>query len=172
MNGKDPTLFDLLPALYQLQDAQLAQSQSLELGPLQSLLMLIDEQFQLLADDLIQRYDDEFIETCAPWVIPYIGDLIGYQLVNGIAPAVASPRAEVANTVSFRRRKGTVLVLEQLARDVTGWGAHAVEFFQLLATTQYVKHVRPANCYAPNLRGWQPLKYMDSAFDFTAHQVD
>jgi hypothetical protein len=172
MNGQAPTLFDLLPALYQLQDAQLAQSQSLELGPLQSLLMLIDEQFQLLADDLIQRYDDEFIETCAPWVIPYIGDLIGYQLVNGIAPAVASPRAEVANTVSFRRRKGTVLVLEQLARDVTGWGAHAVEFFQLLATTQYVKHVRPANCYAPNLRGWQPLKYMDRAFDFTAHQVD
>jgi hypothetical protein len=172
MNGQEPTLFDLLPALYQVQDAQLAQSQSLALGPLQSLLMLIDEQFQLLADDLIQRYDDEFIETCAPWVIPYIGDLIGYQLVNGIAPAVASPRAEVANTVSFRRRKGTVLVLEQLARDVTGWGAHAVELFQLLATTQHVKHVRPGNYYAPDLRGWQPLIYMDSAFDLTAHQVD
>jgi hypothetical protein len=172
MSGQDQNLFDLLPALYRLRDAQLAQSQSLAVGPLQSLLMLIDEQFQLLSDDSTQRYDDEFIETCAPWVIPYIGGLIGYQLVNGIAPAVASPRAEVANTVSFRRRKGTVLVLEQLARDVTGWGAHAVEFFRHLATAQYVKHVRPENQYAPDLRRSRPLIYMDSAFDLTAHQVD
>jgi hypothetical protein len=199
-------LFDLLPALYRLRDAQLAQVltlltpaesaqlQSLQTqttalstdqqqqldaltakaarGPLQSLLMLIDEQFALMANDLNQRYDDLFIETCAPWVIPYIGDLIGYQLVNGVAPAVASPRAEVANTVAFRRRKGTVLVLEQLARDVTGWGAHAVEFFQKLATTQYLKHVRLDNHYAPDLRRWQPRAYMGSAFDRTAHQVD
>jgi len=43
----------------------------------------------------------------------------------------------------MRRRKGTVLVLEQLARDVTGWGAHAVEFFRVLGDTQYMKHIRP-----------------------------
>jgi hypothetical protein len=172
VSAQRQSLFDLLPALYRLRDAQLAQSLSGAPGPLQSLLMLIDEQFALLADDLIQRYDDEFIETCAPWVIPYIGDLIGYQLVNGVAPAVASPRAEVADTVSLRRRKGTVLVLEQLARDVTGWGAHAVEFFKHLASAQYIKHLRPENHYAPDLRRWQPLLYMDGAFDSTAHQVD
>jgi hypothetical protein len=126
----------------------------------------------LLADDLAQRYDDQFIETCAPWVIPYIGDLIGYRQVNGIAPAVASPRAEVAETVSFRRRKGTVLVLEQLARDVTGWGAHAVEFFKYLAGAQYLKHVRPETHYAPDLRRPQALLYMDGAFDHAAHQAD
>ena len=33
-------------------------------------------------------------------------------------------------------------MLEQLARDVTGWPAHAVEFFEQLATTQYMNHVR------------------------------
>jgi hypothetical protein len=165
-------LFDLLPALYRLRDATVAESQALPQGPLQALLMLIDEQFALLADDLIQRYDDEFIETCAPWVIPYIGDLIGYQPVNGIAPAVANPRSEVADTVSLRRRKGTTRVLEQLARDVTGWGARAVESFQCLATAQYLKHVRLDNAYAPDLRSWQPRLYMDGAFDATAHQVD
>src|SRR5580658_7320662 len=156
-------LFSLLPAVYRIRDAQIAQSQPLltpaekatlaalqaldpplssdqqaqltqltakaSRGPLQSLLMVIQEQLAIVAEDLDQLYDDQFIETCAPWVIPYIGDLIGYQSVKGIAPAVASPRAEVAHTISFRRRKGTVLVLEQLARDVTGWGAHAVEFF-------------------------------------------
>ena len=165
-------LFSLLPALYRLRDAQLAQSQNVSQGPLQALINVIAEQFAAVEDDLEQFYDDQFIETCAPWVIPYIGDLIGYQPVYGIAPAVASPRAEVAHTISFRRRKGTVLVLEQLARDVTGWGAHAVEFFSLLADTQYMNHIRLWNHYAPDLRRWQPRAYMDTGFDTTAHKVD
>jgi hypothetical protein len=199
-------LFELLPALYRLKDAQLAASQQLltaaeaaqlatlqglvpplsqdqqaqldELtakasrGPLASLLALIEEQLAVISNDLDQLYDDQFIETCAPWVIPYIGDLIGYQPVHGVAPAVASPRAEVAHTISFRRRKGTVLVLEQLARDVTGWGAHAVEFFRVLAGTQYMNHIRPRNHYTPDLRHWQVQAYMDTGFDATAHNVD
>jgi hypothetical protein len=141
-------------------------------GPLQSLLMVINEQIAIVEEDLDQLYDNQFIETCAPWVIPYIGDLIGYQPVHGEAAAVASPRAEVANTISLRRRKGTVLALEQLARDVTGWGTHAVEFFQLLAATQYMNHIRPSNYYAPDLRQWQPRADMNSGFDRTAHTVD
>ncbi len=141
-------------------------------GPLQSLLMLIEEQIAALEYDLDQLYDDQFIETCAQWVIPYIGDLIGYELVNGIAPDVASPRAEVADTISLRRRKGTVLVLEQLARDVTGWGAHATECFRILATTQYIKQIRHRNYYAPDLRRWQAREYMDTGFDTTAHKID
>lgn len=165
-------LFDLLPALYRLKDAQLAQAQQLPMGPLESLLMLVEEQVAVVENDLNQLYDDQFIETCAPWVIPYIGDLIGYQPVHGVAPAVASPRAEVAHTISFRRRKGTVLALEQLARDVTGWSSHAVEFFKILAGTQYMKHVRPYNYYAPDLRNWQVQVYMDTGFDATAHTVD
>ena len=165
-------LFALLPAVYRLRDAQIAQSQGLAQGPLESLLMVIDEQVAIVGDDLIQLYADQFIETCTPWVIPYIGDLIGYQSVKGIAPAIDNPRAEVAQTISLRRRKGTVLVLEQLARDATGWGAHAVEFFQVLGDTEYMNHVRPGNHYAPDLRRWQPGLYSGSAFDRTSHRVD
>jgi hypothetical protein len=194
-------LFDLLPAFYRVKDAQLsllspsdlvelqtlqntppplteAQQQKLHhlvaksRGPLQSLLMLIEEQLAILASDLDQLYDDQFIETCAPWVIPYIGDLIGYQPVHGVAAAVASPRAEVAHTISLRRRKGTVLVLEQLARDLTGWGAHAVEIFRNLAVCQSMKQIRPDNHYAPDLRGWKTREYIGTGFDGTAHKVD
>ena len=172
MSTNGSKLFDLLPALYRLRDAQIAQTQNLPQGPLQSLLMLVEEQLAVVAEDLDQLYADQFIETCAPWVIPYIGDLIGYQSVHGVAPAVASPRAEVAHTISLRRRKGTVLALEQLARDVTGWGAHAVEFFKRLAVTQYMNHIRQHNFYAPDLRRWQPLAYMNTGFDHTAHKVD
>jgi len=141
-------------------------------GPLASLLMLIQEQLAVLAEDLDQLYDDQFIETCAPWVIPYIGDLIGYRAVHGIAPAIDNPRSAVADTISLRRRKGTLLVMEQLARDVTGWGAHAVELFQVLADTQYMKHLRPHNHYAPDLRNWRAGLYMDTGFDRTAHKVE
>ena len=202
-------LFDLLPAVYRIRDAGIAQSltlltpaeqatlEALQLmqassallsvdqqaqldellakasqGPLQSLLMLVQEQVAAVEYDIEQLYDDQFIETCAPWVIPYIGDLIGYRAVKGIAPAIDNPRSEVAETISLRRRKGTVLVMEQLARDATGWGAHAVEMFQVLAYTQYMKHIRPCNYYAPNLRCWQPGLFIDTGFDRTAHKVD
>lgn len=161
------------PPLTAAQQAQVAAlTAKASRGPLQSLMMLVAEQVAAVQQDLTQLYNDEFIETCAPWVIPYIGDLIGYQAVHGVAASVASPRAEVANTISFRRRKGTILVIEQLAHDVTGWGAHAVEFFKLLSDTQNMNHVRLDNCYAPDLRGWQPLAYMDTGFDATAHTVD
>src|SRR5271167_4785730 len=68
-------------------------------GPLESLLMVIGEHIEAVSYDLERLYDDQFIETCAPWVIPYIGDLIGYQSVRGIAPAIDNPRAEVAQTI-------------------------------------------------------------------------
>lgn len=167
------TLQALIPPLSADQQAELDNLLAkASRGPLQSLLMVIQEQLAVLAEDLDQLHDDQFIETCAEWVIPYIGDLIGYKSVKGIAPSVDDPRSEVANTISFRRRKGTVLVMEQLARDATGWGAHAVEFFLILADTQYMNHIRPNNYYAPDLRDWKPRLYMDTGFDRTAHKVD
>jgi hypothetical protein len=141
-------------------------------GPLHSLLLVIQEQLAILAEDLDQLYDDQFIETCAQWVIPYIGDLIGYQSVKGIAPTVDNPRSEVAETISLRRRKGTVLVMEQLARDVTAWGAQAMEFFRVLGDTQYMNHLRLRNYYAPDLRCWKTGVYIDTGFDRTTHKVD
>ena len=118
-------MYALLPAIYRLRDADQG-------GPLQALLSVIAEQAAVLDEDLAQLYDDQFIETCANWVVPYIGDLIGYRTLNDEAE-FTNPRAEVANTISYRRRKGTAAMLEQLARDVTGWDAHVVEFFLLLA---------------------------------------
>jgi hypothetical protein len=141
-------------------------------GPLESLLMVIDEQLTYFAADLDQLYDDQFIETCARWVIPYIGELIGFQPIRGIAAAVDNPRAEVANTIALRRRKGTIGAIEQLSRDVTGWGAHAVEFFQTLAATQYVKCVRLHNDYAPNVRGWKPRAFALGGFTAITRKAD
>jgi hypothetical protein len=83
-----------------------------------------------------------------------------------------SARAEVAHTITFRRRKGTIAMLEQLAVDVTQWPARAVEFFQLVATTQYMNHLRPMNLYAPALGRSEPLTRIGGAFETAAHTID
>src|SRR5207253_3598132 len=122
----------LLPAVYRIRDEA-------EGGPLAELLEVIGDGTAVLEESLRQLYDDQFVETCAPWVLPYIGDLLG---ITGLPPEPLSPRAEVAHTIAYRRRKGTASMLEQLAHDVTGLPARADESFELLAPTQYMNHVR------------------------------
>ena len=78
--------------------------------------------------DIDQLYENWFIETCEDWVVPYIGDLVGYRAVHEAGqPGEATtprgrlrnriliPRREVANTIRYRRRKGTLALLELLA---------------------------------------------------------
>jgi hypothetical protein len=103
-------LYELLPAIYRIRDAEQGE-------PLRALLAVIAGEIGVLEENLDQLYDDQFIETCADWVVPYIGDLIGVRMLHGATPQVSSPRAEVANAIRLRRRKGTAAVLEELARE-------------------------------------------------------
>ena len=72
MNPEAEKLYNLLPALYRIRDAEQG-------FPLQALCGVIAEEIAVLRENLDQLYDDQFIETCAEWVAPYIGDLIGYR---------------------------------------------------------------------------------------------
>lgn len=165
-------LLELLPAIHRIRDAEIAERAGLENGPLADLMAIIAEQIALMEENIEQGYDDLFIETCADGLTPYIGDVIGYQSLHGKVPDVASPRAEVAHTIALRRRKGTAVVLEQLARDVTGWNARAVEFFKQLGWTQYMNHNRDDVHYSPDLRNAEPLARIGSAFTTVQHTVD
>src|SRR5690348_9020662 len=143
------TLYDLLPAVYRIRDLDYAEQNGTTDDtskdtpprmPLQALLGVIAEQVAVLEENLAQLYDDQFIETCEEWVAPYIGDLIGYRLPYNTSSQ--SLRREVANTIGYRKRKGTARLLEQVVQDVTGWDAHVVEYFQRLATSQHVQSPR------------------------------
>ena len=144
MTVRADALVELLPALYKARDRD---------GALEALLRVLAGEARVVAEDVDRLYDNWFIETCDPWVVPYIGDLLGVRPLAAMdgppdetAPVAAralGSRSYVANTMAYRRRKGTLAVLEQLALDVTGWRAHAVEGFSLLAVTQYLNHVRP-----------------------------
>jgi hypothetical protein len=157
--------YQLLPAVIRLRDAA-------KVEPLRALLAAIDGQTAVLEENLAQLYDNQFIETCDDWAVPYLGDLIGWRQLHGVVPKIASPRAEVANTIGYRRRKGTAVMLEQLARDVTGWPARVVEFFQLLATTQYLNHLRPGNVVTPDLRQGEPLESINTPFETIPRSLD
>lgn len=145
-------------------------------GPLGAFLSLVGEQVAVLEESLEQLYEDLFLETAAPWVLPYLGDLIGYRLLH---PAESGEgvawdrRAEIGHTIAFRRRKGTASMLEQLARDVTGHpGAAVAELFTRLVTTQSLNHVRPAAAITPDLRRGAAVDRVGTAFEASPRTLD
>jgi hypothetical protein len=158
-------LYDLLPAYYRSVDDDGGL-------PLQSFIEVLAREGGIVEDHINQLYENWFIETCEEWVVPYIGDLLGVKNIHEIAGAAFSRRAYVGNTLAYRRRKGTLPVLEQLALGVTGWHSRAVEFFQLLSATQNVNHVRPHCTVTPNLREMNKVDLINTAFDKQSHTVD
>jgi hypothetical protein len=159
-------IYDLLPAVYRARDDG-------ERGePLRQFLEVLTDEAAVIEDNLAQLYDDLFVETAASWVLPYIAELIGLRGLPGTERFGMTPRAEVANTIGYRRRKGTAAVLEQLARDVTKWPARAVEYFALLVGTQYMNHVRSQNLSVVSIRNAARLEWVGSPFERLSGQDD
>jgi hypothetical protein len=159
-------LYELLPAVYRQRDIENGK-------PLEALLGIIAEQVEILENDIACLYENLFIETCDEWVVPYIGDLVGARILHHAqnATTTVSQRAWVANTIRYRQGKGTARILEQIARDVTGWDAHVVEFFQILSTTQNLNHLRLQNTRI-DIRDPDKLELLDTAFDTIPHTID
>lgn len=158
-------LYNLLPTIYRIADAKQGES-------LRALLRVIEDEMRALEQDIDGLYDDWFIETCAEWVIPYIGDLLGIQNMQYQSQGSWNLRSYVANTLAYRRRKGTASVLERVAHDVTGWSAYSVEFFQLAASTQHLSHLRPHNLQSPDLKNGSILETLEGPFESVPHTID
>lgn len=171
-------LYALLPRHHRREDV--AQGE-----PLRALLRLLARQVDVVEDDIAQLYDNWFVETAEDWVVPYLAELIGYRPVHELGaaidpddPGVAAlarvlvPRREVANTVAYRRRKGTLTLLEQLSRDVAGWPARAVAYGPLTAVTQHLESLWPARGRTIDLRDGGALERLGGPFDPHAHTPD
>jgi hypothetical protein len=177
MNKAD-RLYELLPSIYRMVDTEEGYS-------LQALLQVIAEQVNIVEEDITHLYDNWFIETCDDWVVPYIGELIGFQPVHEAGEPgdpresqgharnkILIPRREVANVISYRRRKGTLALLELLANNVAGWPARAVEFYKQLGWTQHLNHPRLRRGQPANLVAGEKLDLLGSPFGKTTHTVD
>jgi hypothetical protein len=165
MKFNEKNIYELLPAVYRIRDAELDY-------PLKALIEILAQQAGIMQDNIAQLYDNWFIESCEEWVVPYIGDLLGVRNFHAISGAGVSQRAYIANTLRYRRRKGIAPVLEQLALDTTGWRAHVTEYFQLLQTTQYMNHIRLHSTITPDLRQMNQLDLLNTPFDTLAHSAD
>jgi hypothetical protein len=122
-------LWNLIPVAYRAED-------SLELdgrGPLREMVNRIGAQAATVRRSIDRMWEDQSIETCDDWIIPYMADLLATNLVASLD--ARGQRLDVAKTIYYRRRKGTVAMLEELASDVTGWNARVVEFFRRLSRT-------------------------------------
>ncbi|WP_144109687.1 hypothetical protein [Paraburkholderia sp. BCC1886] len=171
-------LYTLLPSIYRQRDGEVGE-------PLRMLLSVISAQVDALEADMGALYDNWFIETCEDWVVPYIGDLIGYRTLHdagqpdrqAAARAAARtriliPRRDVGNTLKYRRRKGTLALLDDLASAVSGWPSRAVEYGRLVAGTQALDHLRLARGGTAAVRRADTMGRLGSPSDETAHLVD
>ncbi|KAA8884202.1 hypothetical protein F3087_35215 [Nocardia colli] len=167
-------LYRLVPAIYRARDEQAG-------FPLRDLLRVISEQVGHVEDDLDGLYDNWFIETAADWAVPYLGDLVGYQpgsAAGELAQAAPEqvraliPRREVADSVRAHRRKGTLALLEELAADVAGWPAKAVEFYRQLAVFQHLDHIHLDRGAVADLHQVEQLLRLGGSFDTLARSVD
>ncbi|HKD09613.1 MAG TPA: hypothetical protein VKB79_27150 [Bryobacteraceae bacterium] len=171
-------LYELLPAYYRQLDEESG-------GQLQQFVQVMQEQYDVLEADIAQLYENWFIETCAEWVAPYIGDLVGYKTAYETAQAQDSssrqsvltesiliPRRDVANTIRYRRRKGSLSLLESLSRDVAGWPAHAVEFGKLIAASAPVSFPFARRAGTQDVRLGRDLERLGTAFDTSRRNID
>ena len=169
-------LYARLPEIYRQRDGEQTPP-----GQLQAYLSAVEDVFGALHDNIAALYRDLFIETCSPWVIPYIGDLLNVSVLSGETWTL---RADVADTIELRRMKGTLHAIELLAFDLTEWPAHCVELREILTWHQHLNHQRPdVQSTNPVLAGLArggtvPIKdpallsFLGTPFDAFAHYPD
>ncbi|HEX6086066.1 MAG TPA: hypothetical protein VF266_16155 [Thermoanaerobaculia bacterium] len=188
------SLWALMPAMHRAADSEVFG----EKGPLRELIDRIGAQMAVVRRSMDQLYDDQFVETADDWVVPYLGELVAANLVSPLDPR--GQRLQVAKAIYYRRRAGTVGILEEAAYDVTGWEARVVEFFRNLGRTRHSLDLeigRPADEHDPAAAaelqrvqrlvgrftgtpsgGWADLRNVygatraHSAFDEYAHTMD
>ena len=118
-------LWELVPPVYR--DADGLDENG---GVLRGLVSVLAEQAAIARRSSDRLWDDQFIDLCDDWVVPYIGDLLGTRMVSSFDKR--GRRVDVANTIYYRRRAGTLGVLEGLTADLTGWEGTVVEEFRHL----------------------------------------
>ena len=168
-------LLHLLPAIYEIRDDERGR-------PMRAWLRVIAQQVNVVEDDIAQLYENWFIETCEDWVVPYIGDLVGWRLVQeaGLPAAQADaarnraliPRREIANIIRSRRRKGTLALLQNLAASVTGWPARAVEFSRRVMAARSLNHLHLDRGRTVDVRHGAALDLLGGPFDLSVRTVD
>ena len=131
-------LWSLLPEIYRTNDATSAFDPTVQNppnGPLRELVNRIGAQAATLRRSIDRLWEDQSIESCDDWVIPYIGAQLAANLVS--SSDARAQRLEVFKTIYYRQRKGTLPILEEIAANVTGWDARVVEMYRRMGRARH-----------------------------------
>jgi len=123
-------LWELIPPYYRDLDGEQQPP-----GPLRALVEVFAEQAATLRRSQDRVWEDQFIERCDAWAVPYIGDLLATRPVSALLPR--EQRIDVAKTIYYRRRAGTLRVLEELINDIADWEGVVREGFRRLARSPH-----------------------------------
>ena len=118
-------LWSWIPEIYRHEDGV-----ALQPDALRSFIELIGPPAAVARRSIDRLWEDQFGDFADDWALPYIGDLVGTRLVSALNRR--GRRADVVHTIFYRRRKGTLTVLEQLIHDITGWDGAVIEAFRRL----------------------------------------
>ena len=149
-------------------------------GVLRAFVEVVATQAAVLRRSSDRLWDDFFVDLCDDWAVPYLGDLVGTRLISALDPR--GRRVDVAKTIYYRRRKGTLRVLEELIGDITGWDGTVTESFRGLARMRHGLDPAPGGLIARFSKtppgGWADLRrpfastLADGPFDEYAHTPD
>ena len=137
-------LYQILPSVYRGKDN----------GDLEKYMQVCGALLDQVHQTLHQRYADNFPDadendpeglSSQPWLLPYFAKLLDVHLVS---PTEAGQREEIANAISWRKGKGTLAVIEQIAQAVGGYEVVVQEGWRRVAVTPQVDmKLIPATAY-------------------------
>ena len=131
-------LWEMIPAIYRHEDG-------LDTNPnpnvLRALVEVMAEQAAVLRRSQDRLWEDQFIDSCDDWAVPYIGELLGTRLLSALNPN--GQKKDVAKTIYNRRRKGTPQILEELIHDISSWDGKLTEGFQRLIRARHGLDPKP-----------------------------
>jgi hypothetical protein len=141
---------ELLPGIYGGEDA------GLDGRPLRVLLGILGGELDALHEAIGRLWDDHFVERASAEALPLLGELLGARLYTA---DVRVQRAVISRSVAWRRRKGTLVTLEDILSLTSLWDVEVEEAFRSLLVTQDLNALVPWRGRTSVL--WDPIALSD-----------
>ena len=139
-------LYDNLPELYRVRDSEQGY-------PLRDFLAVLGEQGDILRDEALRLYDNQFLETCEPWLVPYLAALFGYRPVHDIGDV--SQRTLAAQWIALVAASVLLAILNSTLR---GSGLDQIPAVDVALQSALLILVTALVCAVPAVAYWVARK--------------
>lgn len=172
---------DDLDRLYELLPADLRRRDALGKLALKSLLRIVQSQYNLVENDILQSYDNLSVETCRADLLPYLGALLGFEFPKTtLSVQVGADSADTArdatlfrqligNYVAFQRRRGGIGEARQTLRTFGHTSSYLLETIDRVertpSTRRTIRQTITPQELSPSVRRHLNPELEDDPFD-------